>query len=47
VVLAKVATLHEIQTHWSMSDLLDANEALDVRSEQERFENEQINKPGA
>lgn len=25
-----VATLHEIETHWHLGDVLDANEALDV-----------------
>jgi hypothetical protein len=38
VVLSKIATLQEIETHWSLIDLLDANEVLDYRdyiSEQE------------
>lgn len=30
LVAARVASLHEIDTHWTLSDVLDANEALDV-----------------
>jgi hypothetical protein len=29
LVLEKVATLQEIETFWSITDLADANEALD------------------
>lgn len=32
-VLERVATLHEIETHWSLDDLLDANDALDAWQE--------------
>jgi hypothetical protein len=31
VVLDGVATLQEIETHWSIDDLADAHEALDAR----------------
>lgn len=33
LVLDGVATLHEIETHWSITDVLDANEALDVQAD--------------
>ena len=32
-VLARVATLTEIETRWSLSDLADAHEALDIQLE--------------
>lgn len=31
LVLRGVATLSEIEHRWSMTDVLDANEALDIR----------------
>jgi hypothetical protein len=31
IVLAKIATLREIEEHWSLSDLLDAQDALDLQ----------------
>jgi len=35
--LEGIATLQEIETHWSLYDVLDANEALDEREDaQER-----------
>ncbi len=36
-ILAQVATLEEIETHYSFDDLLDVNEALDVKHEAEEF----------
>lgn len=30
-------TLHELDTYWTMSDLFDANEALDLKNEVEEF----------
>lgn len=36
-ILAGIATLEEIDRHWSLSDLLDANEALDIRDEAEEW----------
>jgi hypothetical protein len=29
--MAKIATLTEVQTQWTLEDLLDANEALDIQ----------------
>lgn len=29
----QVASLHEIKTYWTICDLLEANEALDIREE--------------
>ena len=31
--MANIATLHEIETYWSIDDLADANEALDVQQD--------------
>ena len=31
LVVGRVATLREIEVHWSLIDLLDANEALDLQ----------------
>jgi hypothetical protein len=36
VVLAKYATLQEIESHWSFLDLLDCHEAMSVKSDLER-----------
>lgn len=36
-ILAKIVTLQELDTHWTMCDLADANEALDVQSEVDKF----------
>ena len=30
-MIAKIATLQEIETHWSIDDLEDAHEALDLQ----------------
>jgi hypothetical protein len=30
-IVEGLATLEEIDTHWSLTDLLDANDALDVK----------------
>jgi hypothetical protein len=38
-VLAKVATLHEIECYWSLGDLMRANMALDIQVEQDRLIN--------
>ena len=35
IVLAQIATLKEIETYWSIDDLADANEALDIKAEAE------------
>jgi len=32
-VIARITTLHEIETHWSIDDLADAHEALDIDQE--------------
>ena len=34
-IVERVATLHEVETHWSIDDLADANEALDIKAEAE------------
>ena len=31
-MVAQVATLQEIETHWSLDDLIDAGEALDLQA---------------
>lgn len=40
-MIAKVATLAEIETHYSLTDVLDANEALDLQAEADRAAHEQ------
>lgn len=35
LILAKVATLEEIERHWSLTDLLDGNDALDLQADLE------------
>jgi len=30
-ILERIATLQEIETHWSLIDLMDANDVLDAR----------------
>lgn len=32
-----IATLKEIETYWSINDLADANEALDIKEESDAF----------
>ena len=36
-ILAGISTLQEIETHWSIDDLADANEALDIKDEAEDY----------
>jgi len=36
-ILAKITTLHEVNTYWDLNDLADANEALDLESDAEAF----------
>ena len=43
-VLRKIATLEEIETHWSLTDMLDAHEALDIMDEMETYANKQASK---
>jgi len=35
--LAHITTLEEIETHWSICDLADAHEALDIQQEADEF----------
>lgn len=35
MVLAGAGSLRDIESHWSIDDLADANEALDIRDEAE------------
>ncbi len=35
-MLAKVATLSEIETHYSIDDVIEANEYLDLQDEAEK-----------
>jgi hypothetical protein len=37
VAMAGLATMREIETHWTINDLADANEALDIKDEAEQF----------
>jgi hypothetical protein len=43
-ILAKVATLHEIEAYWCLDDLMDANEALDIKDALEAEQAAKINK---
>ena len=42
--MAKIATLHEIESYWSIDDLADANEALDVKFEAEQRQLDEMKK---
>lgn len=37
LVTNKIASLHEIESHWSLDDILDANEVLDIQQEAQDF----------
>lgn len=37
LVLAQIVTLKELDTHWSVVDMLDAHESLDLQEEAERL----------
>jgi len=37
LVLAHIATLEEIGRSWSINDLMDAHEALDIQQEAEEY----------
>jgi len=39
-----MATLQEIETRWSINDLFDAHEALDIKMEHEQAEADRVNK---
>ena len=36
-IIAKVATLQEVDTYYSLCDLADVNEALDIKEDAEAF----------
>jgi hypothetical protein len=38
-VLARIATLTEIETRWTLTDLADAHEALDIQQEAQAHAN--------
>jgi len=42
--LAHITTLEEIETHWSICDLADAHEALDIQQEAGEFYRKQAEK---
>ena len=42
IVLSKIATLEEIERSWTLSDLMDAHEALDYKEETELEEIEEM-----
>jgi len=43
-ILAKITTLHEVETYWSIDDLADAHEALDLKADLEKREVERNNR---
>jgi hypothetical protein len=40
LIVSGKATLQEIETHYSLTDVLDANEALDLQGEADRLAHE-------
>ncbi len=44
-VLERIATLYEVETHWSIDDLADAHEALDIKQEAQAKAAESIKRP--
>ena len=36
-ILEGIATLHEVETYWTLCDLTDANEALDIRDDANNY----------
>lgn len=45
VWLSGMATLSEIEKEWTLCDLMDANEALDIKAEMEKEAAERLPKP--
>jgi len=43
-VLAKKATLQEIENHWSLLDLMNINEAMDIEEEIEDYYSSRMKK---
>ena len=43
-ILEGIATLHEVDAHWTICDLADANEALDIRDDANVFYQRQAQK---
>ena len=39
--MQKITTLQELEEHWSIDDLADAHEILDIKQEAEEFYNSQ------
>jgi len=35
--LSKIVTLEELDTYWTLNDVADAHEALDIQSENEAY----------
>lgn len=46
VILEKIATLQEIETHWSLDDLIRANDILDMKYDLEREEMKRVKQDG-
>ena len=42
IVLAKMATLNEIETTWSFDNIMDANEILDIKEDIEQASTPEI-----
>lgn len=43
IVIERVATLEEIETHWDLCDLLEAHDALDLRDRVEEDAMNEVN----
>jgi hypothetical protein len=46
LVLSQVVTLQELELHWSVVDMLDAHEALDLQDEAERLAHQKLKGKG-
>ena len=36
-ILAGIATLHEVEREWTLDDLMDCHEAMDIQAEQDDY----------
>ena len=43
-MLARIATLTEIETSWSIDDLFDCHDALDTKEDSQSFESDRMRK---
>lgn len=46
MAIEKIATLQEVENHWSLDDLLEANAVLDISKEIEKVYSPKASKKG-